>query len=157
MRESKFNVSANKGDRTCDGIVFASKLEMMYYRDVVLPGIERGDIERYELQKPYLLQSAFQYKGKRYGKIEYVADFFIIYSDGKQSVIDTKGFPDRVAKLKRKLFLHLYPEIDYQWIGYSKIDGGWMPCEEIVRKRKERKKEKESLKIGYKEIKGEKG
>lgn len=129
---------------------------MLYYRDVVLPGVASGIIKKYELQKPYLLQDEFQYKGKRYGKIEYVADFLIIYSDGTKNVIDTKGFPDSVAKLKRKLFLFAYPDIDYQWVGYSKIDGGWLPYEEIVLRRKERKKEKEKQKNGGKGKKGKK-
>ena len=101
---SKYNVSSDKSKRTCDGIVFDSELEMKYYRDVILPGVECGDIISYELQKKYELQPKFKHENQSVRAIDYVADFFIIYKDGHQEVIDTKGMPDSVAKLKRKLF-----------------------------------------------------
>lgn len=53
---SKFNVSANKSDRTFDGIVFDSAMEMRYYSDVVCPAMECGSIKNFELQKKYILQ-----------------------------------------------------------------------------------------------------
>lgn len=59
MARSKFNVDKNTAKRTCNGIVFDSELEMKYYRDVVLPGVESGRIKYYELQKPYELQPKF--------------------------------------------------------------------------------------------------
>ena len=51
MARSKYNVSSNKAKRSYDGIVFASELEMKYYRDVVLPAYNAGEIVKYELQK----------------------------------------------------------------------------------------------------------
>ena len=41
---SKYNVSSNKERRTFGGIVFDSELEMRYYRDVVLPLVNSGDV-----------------------------------------------------------------------------------------------------------------
>lgn len=52
MRSSKFNVDKDISKRTYEGITFDSVLEMKYYRDVVCPLKESGDIVYCELQKP---------------------------------------------------------------------------------------------------------
>ena len=93
MGRTKFNVDKETDTRTCDGIVFDSRLEMRYYSDVVLPGVENGEIKRFELQKKYELQPSFIYRGKSILPITYVADFYIEYSDGHIEVIDTKCMP----------------------------------------------------------------
>ena len=103
MERSKFNVNKNAEKRTYDGIVFDSELEMKYYRDVLCPGVESGEITCYELQKEYALQPKFHHDGKTVQPILYVADFYIEYNDGRCEVIDTKGCPDSTAKLKRKI------------------------------------------------------
>ena len=123
---SKFNVGRDIAKRTCDGITFDSILEMRYYRDVLKPAIESGDVVGYELQKPYELQPGFTHDGQNVRPVTYVADFVIEYADKSVKVIDTKGLPDAVALLKRKLFWFKYPNIDYEWITYSKKFGGWM-------------------------------
>ena len=74
--------------------------------------------------------------------IKYVADFFIVYKDGREEVIDTKGCPDSIAILKRKLFWYNYPTVDYKWICYSKIDGGWCNFDYVKKQRALRKKNK---------------
>ena len=144
---SKFNVDKDKEKRTCDGIVFDSCMEMKFYRDVVLPQKRSGIISNFELQKEYVLQPKFHNGEKWVQPITYVADFYIEYSDGTSVVIDTKGCPDSVAKLKRKLFWYVYPNIEYKWIVYSKTDGdenndGWCEYEYVQRQRKIRKKKK---------------
>lgn len=145
-RQSKFNVGKEADDRTCDGIVFDSSAEMKYYRDVICDGIACGEILSYERQKPYVLQEKFTRGGKTVSAITYKADFVVKYRDGHEQVIDIKGCPDNVAKIKRKLFWFKYPEIDYVWIGYSKVDGGWVTYEEIQAGRRERKTQKRKLK-----------
>ena len=140
MSRSKFNVDKNKDARTFDGIVFDSKMEMNYYRDVLLPGVESGAIINYELQKKYVLQKGFSHNGKNVNAITYVADFYIEYADGRIEVIDIKGFPDTVAIIKRKLFWHTYPELDYKWLSYVKKYGGWVEYEELKQLRKQNKK-----------------
>lgn len=142
MGKSKFNVSSDAEKRTCDGIVFDSVLEMKYYRDVLSPLVESGDVISYELQKPYELQPGFIHDEKKIQPIKYVADFFIVYKDGHEEVIDTKGCPDSVALMKREMFWYHYPTVDYRWITYSKIDGGWCDFETVKQARKERKKNK---------------
>ena len=151
MARTKFNVDKNAEVRTYDGIVFDSKLEMHYYRDVLRPKVESGEVVEYELQKPYELQPKFMRRGKSVLPIMYVADFYIKYADGREEVIDTKGNPDSVAKLKRKLFWRKYPDVDYHWITYVKKWGGWLEYEDVVAKRKAEnleKKRKENAENG---------
>ena len=62
-------------------------------------------------------------------------------------VIDTKGMPDATAKLKRKLFWYKYPDIDYQWVTYSKKyasgNGGWIEYDKLSKLQRDAKKTKE--------------
>ena len=137
---SKYNVSDDKSDRSYNGIVFDSKLEMRFYRDVLCPLEKSGDIVCCELQKLYELQPKFVHDCKTVQPIRYVADFFVRYRDGHEEVIDTKGCPDSTALLKRKLFWYHYPDVNYRWITYSKIDGGWCDYEYVKKQRSLRKK-----------------
>lgn len=144
-KRSKFNVGADKEQRTYDGILFDSKMEMHYYRDVVLPLAGSGEITKYELQKSYELQPKYRHNGKVVQPITYVADFYIEYADGRKEIIDTKGFADSVAKMKRKMMWYQYPEIDYRWIVYVKKYGGWVDYDEVNRLRREAKKAKKLM------------
>ena len=142
MERSKFNVDKDKERRTHDGIVFDSQLEMRYFRDVLCPKVESGEVTAFELQKEYVLQPKYIHDGKTVRPVIYVADFYIEYADGHIEVIDTKGCPDSVAKLKRKLFWYTYPHINYKWITYVKKWGGWIDYEAAKRLRKEEKRKK---------------
>lgn len=66
-----------------------------------------------------------------------MADFYIEYADGHVEVIDIKGYPDSVAKLKRKMFWALYPDTDYKWLTYVKKYGGWIEYEDLNAIRRE--------------------
>lgn len=145
MARSKFNVSSNKARRTYNDIVFDSELEMKYYRDVLLPAVERGEIVNYELQKKYELQPKFEHDGESIRAIIYIADFYIEYADGHTEVIDTKGMPDSTALMKRKMFWYHFPDTVYKWVCYSKIDGGWCDYEYVKQQRKERKLKKKEF------------
>ena len=86
---TKFNVSKNPADRTYDGVVYDSRAEMMFYRDIVLPGLENGEIVECRKQVPFLLQEAFRRidkdgKDVTVRKIDYVADYELTYSDGRK-------------------------------------------------------------------------
>lgn len=140
ISRTKFNVDKDTEKRTCNEIVFDSVLEMKYFRDVVLPKKESGEISYYELQKKYILQDGFKRNNKKILPITYIADFYIEYSDRHIEVIDIKGCPDTTAKIKRKLFWHKYPDIDYRWITYVKKYGGWGEYDEINKLRKESKR-----------------
>ena len=152
MSRTKFNVDKDTSKRTCDGIVFDSVMEMKYYRDVLCPLVESGDVVEYELQKPYELQPKFSRDDKNVNPIIYVADFFIKYKDGSEVVIDIKGCPDSIALLKRKMFWYHYPSIDYKWICKSDVDGGW--CDyEFVKKQRAIRKKRRKQKLEKKESK----
>ena len=77
MNRTKFNVDKDISKRTYDGITFDSVLEMKYYRDVLCPLVESGDVVDYKLQKPYELQPKFMHDGKNVQPIKYVDAFFI--------------------------------------------------------------------------------
>lgn len=141
MERSKYNVDKDTEKRTYNGIVFDSVLEMRYYRDIILPGVESGNVKKYELQKKYVLIDGFQRNGKRVLPITYVADFYVEYADGHIQVVDIKGMPDTTAKLKRKLFWYVYPDIDYVWITYVKKYGGWGLYDDFAKRRRDEKRE----------------
>ena len=140
-QRSKYNVDlADKEKRTFEGIVFDSMGEMKMYRDYLLPQLHDGIITEIQRQVTYELQEGFTHEGKKERPITYVADFVVTYADGKTTVYDFKGMPDSLAKIKRKLFWYKYPDIDFQWMAYSKIDGGYVPYEAVAKGRKERAK-----------------
>ena len=127
---SKYNVSSNKIERSYKGIVFDSKMEMQFYIEVVEPKYESGEIISFELQKEYILQEKFKRNGKTVQAIKYIADFYLVYSNGCEEVIDIKGMPDNVAKLKRKLFWFKYPNVNYKWLTKVIKYGGWIEYED---------------------------
>lgn len=145
MARSKYNVNKDTEKRTFNNIVFDSVLEMRYYRDVICPKVESGDIINVELQKKYELQPKFIHDGKSVQPILYIADFVITYSDNTIEVIDTKGCPDTTALIKRKLFWYVYPDLVYKWITYSKIDGGWADYEYVKKQRSLRKRQRTEI------------
>ena len=42
------------------------------------------------------------------------------------------------------MFHYKYPDIDYRWVGYSKIDGGWIEYKIIDKARAKGAKDKKS-------------
>ena len=99
------------------------------------------EIVDYELQKKYKLQPSFRHNGKTIRAIDYVADFWVKYSDGSERVYDTKGgMVDPSAKIKRKLMYYIYPDLDYVWITHTKSTG-WIDWDENEALKRARKKE----------------
>lgn len=141
VTRSKYNVSSDKTKRTLNGIVYDSILECRFMKEVVMPGVESGEITSYELQKKYELQPSFIKDGKKHLPITYIADFVLNYTDGHTEVIDVKGNVDNVFALKKKMLLFHYPDINFRTISYSKIDGGWVDRDYIIKQRKLRKKQ----------------
>ena len=133
-----------------NGHAFSSDLEFKYYK-YLLELQEQGIVKQIELQPKFQLQEKYKRKcdGKSILAIYYISDFRITYSDNSVQVVDTKGDPDNIAILKRKMMEYLYPDIDFHWISYSKQDSenGWIEYDELKKLRKERKKAKNKLKI----------
>lgn len=95
-----------------DGITFASAAEARRYSELKL--LERaGEIFDLALQPRFTLQPAFKHGGKHYRAIDYVGDFSYREKDSPQLIVeDVKGFPTPVFRLKEKLFLFHYPDIE---------------------------------------------
>ncbi len=100
--------AAPKERRTADGIVFASRAEMLRYQELKM--LEKARvISNLELQPKFELVP----KTKRGGRaVHYVADF-AYQKDGKQIYEDVKGMQTPVYKLKKKLLLWQYPNINF--------------------------------------------
>ena len=100
---------AAKPDRTCDGIVFASKKEMQHYQGLKIWESARPD------QRKFLRQVSFPLPGH----ISYRCDFLTFEykpewntDEGpllKMSVIDVKGMKTDVYRIKKRLFEATYP------------------------------------------------
>jgi len=106
-RHSKYHVSS-KDNRVRDGITFANKAEMTRYDELKM--LEKcGKISDLELQPKFLLIPKLK-KGDR--ATYYIADFAYT-RDGKRIIEDVKGFKTAVYKLKIKMLLWKYPDINF--------------------------------------------
>lgn len=152
---TKYNVSKDKSKRICDGIEFDSELEKRYYCDVIKKGVQDGKIKEWKRQVNFVLQPSFKRGGKTIRAIDYKADFVVTYADNHTEVIDIKGIATPEAKIKRKMFWYVYPDVCYRWIGYSKQDSkdgtGWADYDDIIAGRKARKKLKKGIKKEFKD------
>lgn len=93
-----------------DGITFDSQAEANRYCE--LKALQQaGVIEWFILQPRFLLQEGFQKGDITFGKIEYVADFLIRWSDGTNTVEDVKGMRTREYRMKRQMFERRYPTL----------------------------------------------
>ena len=101
----------------CDGHEFDSKKEYLHY--LGLKQLEKaGIILDLKLQVPFLLIDTIRYKDKTYPKTKYIADFTYIQDD-KLVVEDVKSEitrKDKVYRIKIKLLLERYPNIEFKEI-----------------------------------------
>ena len=98
-----------------DGIKFDSEMESHYY--IYLKQLkEIGEVVDFVLQPTYLLQEGFDLNGKRIRPITYRADFKVIYKDGHEEVIDVKGKLTEEFKIKRKMLLYRYIDINFKCV-----------------------------------------
>ncbi|NYV64632.1 DUF1064 domain-containing protein [Bacillus sp. Gen3] len=120
-----------------DGYYFDSKIEARYYEQLKWLKANK-QIKSFKLQPRYLLQDAFSKNGKKYRKIEYIADFEVKHLDGTIEVIDVKGMETEAFKIKRKLFERNYL-YKLSLVTYSKKWGGWLELDELKRLRRKTK------------------
>ena len=91
-----------------DNIIFHSEGEMKRYSELKILE-KKGLIKDLVLQPHFLLQESFMYEGKKYRKIEYVADFqYYDNTINKIVVEDFKGFKTKEYNIKKKMFLYKY-------------------------------------------------
>lgn len=97
-----------------DGHPFDSKREARRYKELKL--MERaGAIKDLELQPKFELIPTIRIESETLRKTVYKADFR--YTDTKTGgvvVEDVKGFKTDVYKLKKKMLLHKYKDIDFR-------------------------------------------
>lgn len=95
-----------------DGVIFDSKKEAKRYQELML--LKRaGEVTEVQLQPEYILMPKFRHKatGEAVRAIKYKADFLVTYADGHQEIEDVKGMRTEIYSMKRKLFMHKYPEL----------------------------------------------
>ncbi|ASS76853.1 hypothetical protein CIG75_19160 [Tumebacillus algifaecis] len=105
MKRNKYGAKKT----TIGNITFDSKMESKYYLQL-LTLQKAGKITDLRLQPKYLLQEKFRRDGKTVSAIHYVADFEYRNHNGLLIVVDVKGAETVDFKIKKKLFLHKYPE-----------------------------------------------
>lgn len=94
-----------------DGIKFDSKAEGRRYLELKML-LNAGKIQDLELQPEFVLQEKFKYKGKTERAIIYRADFKYT-EDGETIYEDVKGHKTEIYRLKRKLLLKKFPDINF--------------------------------------------
>jgi len=122
-----------------DNHVFDSKMEARYYR-VLMDLILAGVVERFEMQVPFLLQEAFKKNGKHYRAINYIADFLVVYADGRIEVVDVKGQKTETFKLKHKLFEYKYPHFNLKLLTDKHKYYDFIDLDEYLKAKKEKAK-----------------
>ena len=114
--KSKYN---NKRTE-CDGIVFDSLRELARYKELKLL-LRAGEIMDLTVHEPFILQLAFKdFEGKKHRPISYEADFYYFDIARKSYVAEdvkaSKTFQTEVYRIKKKLFLYSYQDIQFHEI-----------------------------------------
>ena len=98
-----------------DGILFDSKAESDKYLELKLMMHDHSPdgVKKFTCQPRFELLAPFTHEltGKKHKGITYVADFDVIYNDGRREIIDVKGIRTDVFNLKCKLFDFKYPDL----------------------------------------------
>ena len=71
----------------------------------------------------------------------------LCFADNSLIVWDTTRSCDATAKIKKKMFHYKYPDVDYRWIGYSAMDGGWLEYDEYKSRKKNVRRKKNNNKL----------
>lgn len=96
----------NSSPAIIDGIRFDSKAEANYYACLKLAE-KSGQISDLKIHPKYVIWQS----GKE--KITYVADFEYT-ENGKTVVEDVKGAITPIFRMKKKMFLAAYPDVDFR-------------------------------------------
>ena len=98
-----------------DGILFDSQMESHYY--LYLKELkEQGVVVDFKLQPVFILQEGFSKDGKKIQPIKYIADFKVTYNDGHVEIIDVKGKITEAFRIKRKILLYKYRDVDFKCV-----------------------------------------
>ena len=107
VKRNKYNAKKE----TSGGVKYDSGREAGRGRELELQE-HCGIISGLKKQVSFILQDRFTYEGEKIRQIKYIADFQ--YSkNGKIITEDSKGFRNSVYKIKRKMLLKRYPDINF--------------------------------------------
>lgn len=108
-----YNKYGNKKVKV-DGHTFDSQKEARRYKELKL--LERaGKIKDLELQPMFELIPTIRTETETLRKTVYKADFRYVDTKTKGVVVeDVKGFKTDVYKLKKKMLLHKYKDVDFR-------------------------------------------
>jgi hypothetical protein len=98
-----------------DGYTFDSKAEAARYGELCLLA-KAGEITELKIHPDYQLINPFRYKGGWERGVIYEGDFEYLDSEGVTVVEDVKGMMTPLFRIKRKLFIRQYPNIDFRII-----------------------------------------
>lgn len=122
---------------------FDSKLEAEYYNRLLMMQAQ-WDIDEIKVHPRYLLQDAFiTADGKKVMKVEYIADFEVLYINGVRHVVDIKWMATETALLKRKLFMWKYRNMILNWL--VKYSWEWVDYRDNEKRKRDNKKSKKVL------------
>jgi hypothetical protein len=102
--------------KVVNGIEFDSIKEAGRYQELLL--LQKAlKIWRLKLQPEFVLQDSFRLRKETHRAIKYIADFsYSEYGSSKLIVEDVKGCKTEVYRIKKKLLLFKFPEIDFREI-----------------------------------------
>ena len=125
-KNNKYGVSP-KVDRTINGIMFASKLEMDRY--LQLKFAEKAGVIKDLILQPsfWLIDDYVTRDGEKIRGIKYLADFqYIRISDGAVIIEDAKSTATRTKEflIKKKLLLWRYPLLNFYEVPTANSTGG---------------------------------
>lgn len=93
-----------------NGVVYASKKEAEKAMEITMLH-KAGEIIDWKPHPAYIVIPRFTKDGKIYRPTRYIADFWVKWKDGREEIIDIKGFPTEAFKIKAKLFNSRYPKL----------------------------------------------
>ena len=97
-----------------DGHTFDSQKEANYYCLLKMLK-DNGEIEDFELQPLIRLQDGFDdQEGNHHRPINYKPDFRVVWADGREEYVDVKGYRTNVYRIKKKLLLNKYPDMNFR-------------------------------------------
>lgn len=137
VEKSKYNAKKS----TYNDITFDSQAECDYYR-FLLEQKQQRKVSIITLQPKYKI---IEKVGKHRAKY-YVADFEVTMPGGQVITIDIKGMATPEAKIKRQLFMSLYPDKELLWICQSpkyylnETGEAWIDYDELQRLKAQRRK-----------------
>ena len=113
-------------------ITFDSIMESRFYLLLLSMQADK-EVTAFKNQVTFELQPKFKdkYTGKNVRAITYIADFVVTMSDGRVIAVDVKGKETDVFKIKRKIFMYKYPDIELVCMRFVSKSNIWLTVEEI--------------------------